>query len=89
MMILMAASALIIAVLACVIYKLFFSLEKNSKLIVHGKDHEPFVLERLTDKSAEFSAAGGQLLLLHVLGSPFYPADVRLHPDYIFGRAVH
>ncbi len=47
MMILMAASALIIAVLACVIYKLFFSLEKNSKLIVHGKDHEPFVLERL------------------------------------------
>ena len=59
MMILMAASALIIAVVACVIYKLFFSLEKNSKLIVHGKDHEPFVLERLTDKSAEFSARVG------------------------------
>lgn len=59
MMILMAAGAIIIAMLAYVMYKLFFSLEKNSKLIIHDKDHDPFILERITNDSAEFSARVG------------------------------
>lgn len=59
MTIFMAAVAIIIAILACVIYRLFFSLEKNSKLVVHGNDHAPFVLEQLTTESAEFSARVG------------------------------
>lgn len=59
MTIVMAAGAIIIAVLAFVMYKLFFSLEKNSKLVVHGSNHAPFVLEQITDESADFSVRVG------------------------------
>ena len=55
----MAASAILIVMLAFAVYKLFFSMEKNSTLIVHGNDHAPFVLEGMTEESAEFSARVG------------------------------
>ncbi len=50
-MLIAAAGAIVIIALAFVIYKLFFSLGKNSKVIVHSEEHSPFILECMNQES--------------------------------------
>lgn len=65
-MLIASAVAIGILLVAFVIFRLFFSLEKNSKVIVRTEKRSPFALESMTDKDAviycsvPFENLGGQ-----------------------------
>ena len=65
-MLMASVAAIILAAAAFVIFRLFFSLEKNSKVIVRKEKRSPFVLESMTDTDAvlycsvPFENLGGQ-----------------------------
>ena len=65
-MLIASAVAIVLIVVAFVIFRLFFSLEKNSKVIVRLEKRSPFALESMTDTDAvifcsvPFENLGGQ-----------------------------
>ncbi len=65
-MLIASAAAIVILVVAFVIFRLFFSLEKNSKVLVRTEKRSPFALESMTDTDAvlycsvPFENLGGQ-----------------------------
>ena len=65
-MLIASAAAIVILLVAFVIFRLFFSLEKNSKVIVRTEKRSPFTLESMTDTDAvlfcsvPFENLGGQ-----------------------------
>ncbi len=65
-MLIASAVAIVLVVVAFVIFRLFFSLEKNSRVVVRTDKRSPFVLESMTDTDAVMSCnvlfenSGGQ-----------------------------
>ena len=65
-MLIPAAAAIFLVAFAFLIFRLFFSLEKNSKVIVRTEKRTPFALESMTDTDAvlycsvPFENLGGQ-----------------------------
>ena len=65
-MLIPAAAAIFLVAFAFLIFRLFFSLEKNSKVIVRTEKRTPFALESMTDNDAvlycsvPFENLGGQ-----------------------------
>ena len=65
-MLIASAAAIGILLVAFVIFRLFFSLEKNSKVLVRTEKRSPFALESMTDTDAvlycsvPFENLGGQ-----------------------------
>ena len=65
-MLIASAVAIVLVVAAFVVFRLFFSLEKNSRVIVRTEKRSPFVLESMTDTDAvlycsvPFENLGGQ-----------------------------
>ena len=65
-MLIASAVAIVLIVVAFVVFRLFFSLEKNSRVIVRTEKRSPFVLESMTDTDAvmycsvPFENLGGQ-----------------------------
>ena len=65
-MLIAAAVAIVLVALAFLIFRLFFSLEKNSRVIVRQEKRSPFALESMTDTDAvlfcsvPFENLGGQ-----------------------------
>ena len=65
-MLIAAAVAIVLVTLAFLIFRLFFSLEKNSRVIVRQEKRSPFALESMTDTDAmlfcsvPFENLGGQ-----------------------------
>ena len=65
-MLIAAAVAIVLVALAFLIFRLFFSLEKNSRVIVRKEKRSPFAMESMTDTdvvlycSVPFENLGGQ-----------------------------
>ena len=51
------AVAIVLVVVAFVVFRLFFSLEKNSRVIVRTEKRSPFALESMTDTDAVISCS--------------------------------
>lgn len=56
-MLIASAVAIGILLVAFVVFRLFFSMEKNSKLVVRMEKRSPFILEEMTETSAVFSSS--------------------------------
>ena len=69
-MLIASAVAIGLVVVAFVVFRLFFSLEKNSRVIVRLEKRSPFALESMTDTDAvlycsvPFENLGGQYVTL-------------------------